>query len=124
MNRCVNDVEIGLALDNVWINGIRLDALDIGSINLFVNQVNFLWNAFKLDIVNRGNFIHLGDDGFVVRGYYLSTVVPIHFVTVILWWVVRSRYDDTTLATQLANGKRELWRWAKSAKQIHFYAIG
>ena len=49
----------------------------------------------------------------------MRSVVPIHFVAIVFGRIVRGRHHNTTLATQLPDGKREFGGGAQCTEQIH-----
>ena len=70
------------------------------------------------------HLVHLCDRVLIVRCDHLRTIAPISLVSVILFRIVRSRQDDTALATQLTDRIRHLRCRAQALEQINLDAIG
>mmetsp|Transcript_4692 Transcript_4692/g.7050 ORF Transcript_4692/g.7050 Transcript_4692/m.7050 type:complete len:200 (-) Transcript_4692:1057-1656(-) len=57
---------------------------------------------------------------FVMRRDNLCTIAPIHFVSIVLFWIMRCCNHDTTHGLSLQHTKRHKWCGHKTSKQIHF----
>ena len=74
-------------------------------------------------LIRRRDLLHLRDDVFVVRSHYLSAVVPVRFVAVILFRVVRGGDDHAAVAFQLADGEAQLGRRTERVEQVNLESV-
>src|SRR6185295_3550849 len=59
-----------------------------------------------------------------MRRNQLSSIVPICFITVVFFWIMGSGANDTTLTSEISDGKAEFRRGAERLKQKNLYPIG
>ena len=112
-----------MAFDNCRVDANGFHHVEVNLVNLFANNFYQLRITLKLHIGHL-HLVHLIDNSLIVRSQYLCAIFPISLVAVILSGVVASRNVHTTLASEVPDGKRTLWRWAHIVEQIHFDAIG
>ena len=75
-----------------------VDCIQIDLIECFVQNGDVAFVAAGEHLVGRGDFLHLGDDVLVVRGYHLSSVIPVGLVSVVLFGVVGCGDDHPAVA--------------------------
>ena len=57
-------------------------------------------------------------------GNHLGAIIPISFITIVLFGIVGGGTYHTTLATILTDGKTQFGSGSQRLKQKYFYAIG
>ena len=104
VERCVDDLEVVLALDDLGVDGEGLHLFEVDLVDVFADDLDEGLVAFKLHVLDL-HLVNLVDDACVVGGEHLSAVFPVGLVAVILARVVRCRDVDTCLAAQMAYGE-------------------
>ena len=124
VQRGIDDAEVVVAADGLRISGQCQNLGQIDIIHLFANDLDLVGIAFPVDLRQRSDGVHLGDDGFVVRGHDLAAIVPVGLVAVILLRVVRGGHHHAGLAVQMADGKRQFGRGAQVLEKVAMNAVG
>ena len=98
MNRSVHNFQVAVALNSFRRQRKCFDGFDKGFVNFLADNFNQFRTTFKLNVIHLDihNFI---DYICVVWSNHLSTIVPVSFVTVIFFRIVRSSKNNTTLTT-------------------------
>ena len=123
MERGVNDIQVGLLLDDFFVNHHRLHCLQIIPVHLTADGDDEFGVLTELH-VSHLHFVHLVDDAGVVRREHLTAVFPICFVAVVFFGVVRSGHVYATLRFELTDSKRNLGRRTEALEEIYLDAVG
>ena len=123
VNRSINDLHILMTGDSFRINRNCLHHIEVNLVNIFTDDLNQIRVPLELDISSGSDIIHFINDTSIVRSQYLRTVIPVCFVTVVFFRIVRSSQNDTALATEVTDCERHLRSRTHIIKQIYFDAI-
>ena len=82
VKRSINDAEVFLTLDYFRVDRKGMNLVQIYLVYIFTDNLNQIFVAFELDILN-GYLVYFIDNGCVVRSKYLCTVIPISLVAVV-----------------------------------------
>ena len=104
VKRSINDAEVFLTLDYFRVDRKGMNLVQIYLVYIFTDNLNQIFVAFELDILN-GYLVYFIDNGCVVRSKYLCTVIPISLVAVVFFRVVACSQIDTALATEVADSE-------------------
>ena len=104
--RCINDFQIVLTGDGLGIERQGFDTSNIFFVDFFSDHLDQSRISIEIDIGNRTYFIDLGNRIFIVGGNHLCPIVPICFISVIFFGIMRSSKNNTALTTQFPNGVR------------------
>ena len=109
--------------DSFRINRNCLHHIEVNLVNIFTDDLNQIRVPLELDISSGSDIIHFINDTSIVRSQYLRTIIPVCFVTVVFFRIVRSSQDNTALATEVTDCERHLRSRTHIIKQIYFDAI-
>ena len=123
VNRSINNLQIFLTLDNFRIDRNSMNLTQILVINIFSDNLNQFLIAFKLDISSRSNFVYFIDNSLIVWSKHLSTIVPICFIAIVFFWIMRSSQNNTALASQVTNSKWHFRSRTHIFEQIDFDTV-
>ncbi len=124
MDGGIDDLQVVVFLVDLGAEREGVDVLDVGTVNVFADDLDQVGVALKLDVAHVLNGVDVVDDIHVVRGDHLCTVIPIGFVAVVNLGVVRRRDVHTALAAQTADSVADFRSGTRALKQIDLDAIG
>ena len=86
------------------------------------SPIHSIKSSFPLNLISSNFVANFFDDIFVIWWNYLCTIIPIYFVTVIFWWIVRSRQTipRITFLSRTVKRNSELSVFLKSNTLIPF----
>ncbi len=119
----IDDVEVFLTKDDILVDHCLLDSLQVIPVHLTTDNLDQVFVALELHIVD-SHLVHLVDDTHIMRSQHLCAVLPVCLVSIILLRIVRSGNIDTSLTSELADGKRYLWCRTEALEEIYLYTIG
>ena len=109
--------------DSFGIDRDSLHHIEVNLIDIFTDDLNQIRVALELDISSRSNIIHFINDTCIMRCQYLCTIIPVCFVTIVFFRIVRSSQDNTALAAKVADSERHFRSRTHIIKQIYLNAI-
>ena len=122
MERSIDDAKVFLTLNHFRINGKGMDFIQIHLIYVLTDNLNQIFVAFELDVLN-SHFVYLINNGCIVRGKHLRTIIPIGLVTVVFFRVMACSQVDTALAAQMTDSKGNLRSGTQILKEINLDAV-
>ena len=123
MDRREHNFQILIASNTIRRKEKSFQFFEIYTIHIFPDNLDKFRTSLKLNLFRAFDFLYLIDYINIVWSNNLRTIIPICFVAIIFFRVVRSSKNNTTLATKMTNSKRNLWSRTKALKQIHFNTI-
>ena len=123
VNRGIDNLHVVVASDSLRREGNLRQVCYILLVDFFADGFNESRVAFELDVGGAAYFVYFGDCVLVVRGNHLCAVAPVSLVSVVFLRVVRSRQDDTALASQFADSVRHFGSRAEAFEDINFDAV-
>ena len=124
VNRSIDDGQILLTFDDFGIYAQVLHHLHIGLVDLLFYQGDEVFSTRPFDIVNRGDGLDFCDHIFIMWRHQLASIHPVGLVTIVFAWVVRGGTNDTTLASEVTDGKGQFRCGSEFFKQKHPDAVG
>ena len=122
MERSIDDAKVFLTLNHFRINGKGMDFIQIHLVYVLTDNLNQIFVAFELDVLN-SHFVYLINNGCIVRGKHLRTIIPIGLVTVVFFRVMACSQVDTALAAQMTDSKGNLRSGTQILKKINLDAV-
>ena len=95
MERSIDNAKVFLTLNHFRINGEGMDFIQIHLVYVLTDNLNQIFVTFELDVLN-SHFVYLINNGCIVRGKHLRTIIPIGLVTVVFFRVMACSQVDTT----------------------------
>ena len=121
--RRVDDFQVVMGGDGFGRQRQRMNGVEVDRVEGFVENDDVVFVSVGEHLIRRRDLLHLRDDVFVVRSHYLSAVVPVRFVAVILFRVVRGGDDHAAVAFQLADGEAQLGRRTERVEQVNLESV-
>ena len=114
-----HDAQSGIALA---VERKRFKSTQVGLVGFATEGAHRAGPARPLH-VSQGHCAHSGQQLFVLRRNNLPAVTPVHFVSVVLFGVVRSRDHNSRRASVQAHRKTQFRGRAQGVKQPHVHPI-
>ena len=106
----------------LYIVAQRLESFNVGIVDICANFNHILQCVVELDVLDC-DFPYILDYALVVRRNYLSAIAPVNFVSVVFFRVMRSGDDDSRVAVQVTDCKRQFGRRTQLVEQINLNSI-
>ena len=124
MDRGVDDLHVGVALDRVGGEGEGLDVVEILFVDILADDLDEVFVGCELDLVDRSDCVDVGDRLNVVGSDHLSAVAPVCLVAVVFLRVVACSHHYAALASEFADSVAHLGHGTAGIEEIHLDAVG
>ena len=92
-------------------------------ISLFSDYFYLLLFSIELNIIYRSYFPYFINYPVIMRGYNLSSIIPVRFISVILGRIMRSGNNDATLTFIISDSERKFRCGTQGFKKIDFKSV-
>ena len=120
VNRSENNFDIFFSF--LRKTSVCYTSLNKSFVNFFSNICQQCIVSLKFNFFNF-HIIYFVDNFSILRRNNLRSIIPINFVTIVNWRIMRSRQHNSCITTQMTNCKRQFWGWTERFEQINIDSI-
>ena len=124
MNRSIDNTDVTEFLNYSGVQAHLKNLFQEEVVGFLTKNFYFVFLPVELNIIYWCDLPYFIDNCFIVRCNYLSTIVPIGFVSVIFRWIMRCCNYNSALTFIMPDSKWEFWCRSEWFKEKYFKPVG